>query len=51
MSMFGMIKLIGRCLITGAAVSAGHSLWNDVLDEKVRKMSSKLKRKMEEKKK
>ena len=46
MNMFGIIKLIGRCLITGAAVSAGHSLWNDVLDEKIRKMSSNIKRKM-----
>lgn len=49
--MFGIIKLIGRCLITGAAVSAGHSLWNDVLDEKIRKMSSNIKRKVDDKKK
>ena len=48
--MFGIIKLIGRCVITGAAVSAGSWLWDKVLDKEIDKVSSKLKRKMDNKK-
>ena len=49
--MFGILKLIGRCVITGAAASAGARLWDDVLEAQVRKMSLKLKSKMDDKKK
>lgn len=49
--MFGILKLVGRCIITGAAASAGARLWDDVLEDGVRKISMKIKSKMEDKKK
>lgn len=49
--MKDMLKIVGLGVIGGAAYQAGASLWNNVLEDKVRDLGKELKKKKESKKK
>ena len=43
--MNNIVKTIAGCVIAGAAGAAGHSLWNNVLEEKTIELTKKIKNK------